>query len=424
MHISDTSLEIQREPFARPFGFKGAAFHEKWNLVVRLTDASGQTAVGIGGLAVLWSDADVFFSHTEVGGNVIQTALLEHALQLVKERPFKDPPEMFQHLLPQVYEYGRAITRNPDLKLTFCLIALVALDNAAWLLQAKQQNISTFDDLIPTVYRDYLTQRQKHIATVPAVGYTLPAEELRKMLNDGAYVLKIKIGHPGTEEDMVQADMDRLDEIHRIACDLESPMTDSGSICYYLDANGRYGRKDSMARLLDHAKRRGMLDRIILIEEPFHYPDTTDVHGLPALFAADESLQTVGDVATRIEQGYGAVTIKPAGKTLSMSFETIQAATDAGAACIVADNACVPVLVEWNKNVAARLPGFPGIKGGMMESNGPENYGGWVRLLSEFPIPNASWLSPQDGAFKLDETYYALSGGIFQEPRGYANLLR
>ncbi|SVC57639.1 uncharacterized protein METZ01_LOCUS310493, partial [marine metagenome] len=135
MHISDTSLEIQREPFARPFGFKGAAFHEKWNLVVRLTDASGQTAVGIGGLAVLWSDADVFFAHTEVGGNVLQTALLEHALQLVKERPFKDPPEMLHHLLPEVHEYGRTITRNPDLHLTFCLIALVALDNAAWLLQ-------------------------------------------------------------------------------------------------------------------------------------------------------------------------------------------------------------------------------------------------------------------------------------------------
>ena len=201
-------------------------------------------------------------------------------------------------------------------------------------------------------------------------------------------------------------------------------MTDAGHICYYLDANGRYGQKDSMARLLDHADRHGMLERIILIEEPFHDPENTDVHGLPALFAADESLHSVQDVATRIEQGYGVATIKPAGKTLSMSFEMIQTATDAGVVCFVADNACVPVLVEWNKNIAARLPDFPGIKGGMMESNGPENYGGWARMLSEFPIPDASWLSPRGGAYVLDETYYSRSGGIFHEPAVYADLLR
>ena len=41
MQIIETDLEIQREPFARPFAFKGSAFHEKWNLVVRLKDADG-----------------------------------------------------------------------------------------------------------------------------------------------------------------------------------------------------------------------------------------------------------------------------------------------------------------------------------------------------------------------------------------------
>ena len=41
MRIVETDLEIQREPFARPFAFKGSAFHEKWNLVVRLKDADG-----------------------------------------------------------------------------------------------------------------------------------------------------------------------------------------------------------------------------------------------------------------------------------------------------------------------------------------------------------------------------------------------
>ena len=36
MRIVHADLEMQRQPFARPFAFKGAAFHEKWNLVVRL----------------------------------------------------------------------------------------------------------------------------------------------------------------------------------------------------------------------------------------------------------------------------------------------------------------------------------------------------------------------------------------------------
>jgi len=84
----------------------------------------------------------------------------------------------------------------------------------------------------------------------------------------------------------------------------------------------------------------------------------------------------------------------------------------------------VPVLVEWNKNIAARLPAFPGVKGGLMESNGPESYGTWNKLLSEYPLPDASWLRSQKGAFVLEEDYYTQSGGIFLEPKSYTRLFR
>ena len=151
MYIAHTDLEIQREPFARPFGFKGSAFHEKWNLAVRLRDNAGTEAFGLGGLAVLWSDADVFAAHTEVGGNVLQTALLEYALQQVLDRDFPTPMDILPNILPDVHEYGKTVTQNPDLRLTFSLIALVALDNAAWMLYARQNGIDSFDDLIPTV---------------------------------------------------------------------------------------------------------------------------------------------------------------------------------------------------------------------------------------------------------------------------------
>jgi L-alanine-DL-glutamate epimerase-like enolase superfamily enzyme len=424
MHIVETDLEIQREPFARPFAFKGSAFHEKWNLVVRLRDADGQEAFGVCGLAVLWSDAVVFAAHTEMGGNLLQASVLEYALQLVKGRTFADPMALFDAIEEGVFTYGKTITQNADLRRTFVLIALVALDQAAWMLHAQQMELTTFDAMIPDRFRSFLSHRQSHVASVPAVSYTLPMDELEAILDAGAYILKIKIDHPGDEAKMVKKDMAWLSQIHKLACGYETEMTDSGNVLYYLDANGRYGEKDSMARLLDHADREGFIDRIVLIEEPFQRPNEVDVHGLPARFAGDESIETVDDVRIRLDQGYGAMAIKPAGKTMSLAFRMVEAASKAGVPCFVADNACVPVLVEWNKNVAARLPAFPSVKGGLMESNGPEIYATWNRMLSEYPKPDASWLRPQKGAFVLDEGYYGQSGGIFEEPRRYTELLR
>ena len=48
---------------------------------------------------------------------------------------------------------------------------------------------------------------------------------------------------------MVKTDMACLSQIHSLASQYETEMTDSGHVLYYLDANGRYGEKNSMARL-------------------------------------------------------------------------------------------------------------------------------------------------------------------------------
>ncbi len=424
MRIVHADLELQRQPFARPFAFKGAAFHEKWNLIVRLRDEDGTEAVGVGGTAVLWSDPDVFSNHTEVGGNILMSALLEFALQQAVNREFADPPSLLSELVPQVHDYGKTVTANPGLRLTFTLIALVALDNAAWMLHAKRNGITTFDNLIPGAFRPFFASRQTHLGVAPAAGYTMPMDELKAILDTGVYILKIKIGHPGAEADMVRKDIAWLNRIHGVARGYESPMTDSGNVLYYLDANARYAKKETMARLLDHTWKTGIHEHLVLIEEPFKDPDEIDVGDLPARFAADESVQTVEDVCTRTHQGYGAIAIKPAGKTLSLAFRMVRAAAEAGVPCFVADNGCIPLLVEWNKNIAARLPAFPGIKGGLIESNGPENYGNWADLLSAYPVPNAPWLTPRSGAFVLDEDYYRNSGGVFLDPVPYAGMFR
>ncbi|MHC4915860.1 MAG: hypothetical protein ACYTGB_10250 [Planctomycetota bacterium] len=422
MRIERPDLQLRREPFARPFGFKGSKFHEKWTPVVRLAGEDGGQAVGVGGLAPLWSDHRVFAAHDETGANVLQMSVLEHALELVAGREFADPTGLHDAIIGPAHEYARSTTGLSDLRLTFTLVALSALDYAAWQLHARALGISDFDALIPDGHRDLLPGRQSAVALVPAVGYTLPEETLRELLAAGAYVLKIKIGHAGDESEMLRKDVDWLDRIHALASGFETDMTESGRVLYYLDANGRYGEKSSMARLLEHCEGKGYLDRVILVEEPYSRPEDLDVHGLPARFAGDESVESAEDVAARAQQGYTAFAIKTAGKTVSRCFRLIRAALAAGAVPFVADNACVPVMVEWNRNFAARLPAFPGVRGGMMESNGPENYAHWERLLAELPSPDAPWLRAQRGAFRLGDEYFAAGGGIFETPESYSRL--
>ena len=424
MYIEHTDLEIQREPFARPFGFKGSAFHEKWNAVVRVRDSEGIIAFGLGGLAVLWSDPTVFSQHSEVGGNLLQLSVLEYALQWIKNRDFTDPLALFNEILPPTHDYAKSVTQLPSLRLTFTLNALVSLDNAIWMLYAKQNKITDFDKLIPDFCLPSLSSRQNRIAIVPAIGYTFPLSQIKELLEQRIFVLKIKIGQPGNEKDMLAKDSERLKQIHHVCQNYGTNMTDSSKIAYYLDANGRYQTKDGILRLIDYAERIGCIDQIILIEEPYAEHLIVDVSDLPVCLAVDESLHTIKDIQHKAEQGYQAVAIKPAGKTLSLAFQMANASVENAVIPFVADNACVPILVEWNKNISARLPIFPGLKTGMMESNGPQNYAMWPQLISDYPLSDAHWLMPTSGTFQLNQSYYHHSGGIFVDPLPYISSFR
>ena len=139
--------------------------------------------------------------------------------------------------------------------------------------------------------------------------------------------------------------------------------------------------------------------------------------------AADESVHCVEDVYRRAEVGYEAMAVKAAGKTFSLALDLVEAAAACELDCFVADNACVPQLVDWNRNLAARLPRLSGVRGGMMETNGAENYGpAWQRMLDEHPCAGASWLITRGGTFSLDENFFAGGGGVFSYPQFYASL--
>jgi len=412
LRITAASLDFVREPLAKPLGFKGSAFTEKWVCRVALTSESGASAVSHGGLAVLWSDARVFLSHSETGANVLMAAVVEFALQCARRHSFATPLELHEKIFPEVHAYACDVTRLRDLNPTFTLNALVSVDQAAWLLHARERSLRTFDELVPDDFRAALPERHRALGCIPLISYNTGAEEIAQLARDGHFLLKIKIGAPGDEREMLAADQRRLAAVHDVVCSLSTEHTVDGRLRYYVDANGRYRTREQVEQLLDFADRRGFLERIALFEEPFEDPTGADLRGLPVMFAADESLHDPADIAARLESGFRAVALKPAGKGFSVSLRFAREAQRLGAVCFVADSACTPLMLDWNKNVAARLPALPGTKIGLLEVNGPQSYGHWAELLQRHPAAGRPWHEPHRATFTLDEDFYTSGGGI------------
>lgn len=427
MRIIDGTVAFEREKLATPFGFKGGSLHELWQTVVRLDDASGNRGVGLGTQSVLWSDARVFAENSESRGNEMMLAVTVFAEERAREISWDDPIDLLAALLPATYEYARTVTANPGLRLTFVLNALVALDNAAWILYSKARGFGSFDEMIPPEFGPALSARHRSLAAIPLVSYGVSLAEIQGELDRGCCLLKIKIGSDpegdGDLDRMLAWDQERLSQVHEIARKYESRQTESGRILYYLDANGRYDSKDRLMRLLDHAGKIGALERIAMVEEPFPEDAQIDVSDIPVCVAADESVHSVRNASERIDQGYGAIALKPIAKTLSMSLQVARLCHDRQIPCFCADLTVNPILVDWNKNVAARLGSFPGLKGGLIETNGHQNYARWPQMQTYHPCQSSSWTAIRDGQYFLDDDFFVRSGGIFLESPHYSRLV-
>jgi len=422
--IERVDTDFEREPLAHSFGFKGSFLTELWQTVARLESPSGTSGIGLGTQSVLWADSSVFASHSESGGNALMYALTERALQRAEGRSFETPVDLLERLLGEVHEYGRTITGDSDLQETFALNALVAVDNAAWLLYAAENGIEDFDDMIPAAYRPGLSHRHDAVASIPTFGYGVSPEEVGATAEEGYYFLKIKIGHPGSQEEMLKKDKQRLSALHEVVGPKRTPHTESGRLSYYLDANGRYENQDTLRRLLDHADAIGALDQIVIVEEPFAEGVEGDVSGLGVRIAADESASTAEGARRAIQRGYGAVALKPIAKTLSMTMKIAQIAYEHDIPCFCTDLTVNPTLVDWNKNIAARLPPFPGFKTGLMETNGRQHYANWEQMQGYHPFAGAPWQTPQNGVFALGDDFYEHDGGLFRPPEHYRALVQ
>ncbi len=419
IQITEVSSDFEREPLIRPFGFKGGYLTEIWQTASRIQSASGQAKIGLCSQSVLWSDAKVFAHFSESGGNAIMYAMTDYALQLLNGRTFSDPVDLLNELWPEVLKYGKKITGNSNLRETFALNALVGIDNAIWLLYAAENRLDTFDEMIPEKWKPAFLCKNDKVASIPLVPYAMPLQEVKQFVGQGYFFLKIKLGQPGSQEEMLEKDKARLTEIHKSIGSYRTFHTKDGRLPYYFDVNGRYEHKDTLLRFLEHAQKIGAFEQIALIEEPFPEELKIDVGDVPVRLAADESAHTDKDAEERIQMGYKAIALKPIAKTLSMTLKIANVAKQHKVPCFCADLTVNPILVDWNKNIAARLEPFPGLKMGLLETNGRQNYREWKRMESYHPFANALWRIAKEGVFELNSDFYVKSGGVFKQSHHY-----
>ena len=412
IRIRNVSSNFERE-LLFPYRFKGSAITEAWQTIAWLQSESGVSKFGLGTQGVLWSDGKVAAAHSENGGNALMYAMSERALQMMKGTSFTNPIELLDGLLPEIYEYGKKITHNPNLRKTFALNSLVCVDNAAWLLYAHENGISNFDDMIPEAYKPGLSYRHKEVASIPSFPVGTEIEKIKKAADEGYFIMKLKTGSAGTQKQMLENDMTFLSAVHKSIGHYETSYTKDGKIPYYIDPNGRYEKKETLQRFLDHAQKIGALDQIAIVEEPLNEENEDYVGDLGVTIAADESAHTVEDAAARMEQGYSVIIVKAIAKTLSMTMKITQLAHEKGVRCFSADLTVNPILVDWNKSVAARLAPLPNIDIGLLETNGHQYYKNWDKMMSYHPRAGAGWTQTKKGVYKTDESFYRESGGIF-----------
>lgn len=425
--IRHVKSNFERNPLLAPFGFKGGYTTELWQTSALMESANGHRGLGLGTQGILWSDSAVFANNSESAGNSLMYLMTDFALRRAAGMNFETPLDLLDELLPAVYDYGKKITANNALRLTFALNSLVAVDNAAWQIYGREKGCRNFDDMIPDDIRPALSHRHRELASIPLMSYGVALDKIVQAVHDGYFFLKVKIGaDPDKDRDqdkMLAWDKQRLAAIHAAVKDREISHTEDGHIPYYLDANGRYDGKDRLLRLLDHAEKIGALDRIMIVEEPFPEEYKVDVRDVPVRLAADESAHSDQDAAERIDLGYGAIALKPIAKTMSMSLKIAKLAQKKNVPCFCADLTVNPILVDWNKNVAARLAPLPGMKIGVLETNGHQNYRDWEQMTTWHPCFNAPWTKTVDGLFRLNNDFYTKSGGIFEISRHYLEMV-
>lgn len=423
IQVIHTDSNFEREKLLHPFGFKGGYLTELWQTIVKLQSDKNNTT-GLATQSVLYGDADLFASYSEAGGNALMYALTEKAVQLVKKTPFTTPVDLMGKIQPALMEEAVRMTGKQDLNENFLLNALVSVDNAAWLLYATENSYNSFDTMLPEPFKKALSYKNEKVAVMFQVSYGMPVKDIKHAVEQGYFVIKIKTGQPGTQAEMLEKDIARLTEIHTALKDLRTSHTTNGKLIYTMDSNARYERKETLVSYIDHARKIGALDQVLFIEEPLHENNTENIGDVGVRIGADESIHDEAAALRRLEQGYKLLVLKGIAKTLTKSIKIARLAHEKNIPCICADLTVSPILIDWNKNLAARVAPFPGLGMGMIETNGDMNYTDWNNLLSYHPAAGASWTKVTNGVFELNKDFFERSGGIFEPSLHYQKLVK
>lgn len=420
MKINKASFGYKNEELIGAFGFKGSALTYLCQVAVKI-ETQENFGIGLGVQSPLWSDAKIFSHLGEDESNKKMLELTKFAVEQIEGKNFDTPFDLFDMIYPLTYEFSENIIKSPDLRKTFVLNSLVAIDMAAWQLWVKENNKKSFDDISA-----FDSQKQKALANIPLITYGMNIDTVKNIALDGTPVFKIKIGSDpdgdGNYESMLEWDKKRLKEIHDVLSKIKTPYTTNGNILYYLDANGRYDKKERLMELLKFAEENEIADNIILIEEPFDENNKIYIGDIPYCFAADESAHSLLDVEERFNLGYRALTLKPIAKTLSLTIRMADYARKNGMKCFCADLTVNPLMVTWNQCVAARLNMLDKMLVGVVESNGKQNYVNWEKMQGYHPMKDKEFLSNVNGIYHLDDEFYKCDGGIFEISRYYDEL--
>lgn len=415
MKIDKFAFGVEAEKLKSPFGFKGSYADGLWQTIIGL-ESDGFKSCGIAVQSVLWSDASVFEEYGQDGGNKLMHELSAYAVKQLSNMDFNDPFEANDFLFDACYSKIKETTGRDDIRKTFVLNALVPIDMAFWLLWAQKNNHLGYDEMTSS-YSRYLSSHHEKIAAIPLITYGVSHQEIKTLLDGGSFFLKVKIGKEP------QWDKKRVEEIWELAKNYSTEYTKSGLPVLYLDANGRYEDKNQLAELLNHLEKKDILKHVGVFEEPFDEFEEIDVSDLPCVFAIDESAHSVEDSIAKFQQGYKAVALKPVAKTLSESLKILKAATDRNIKCFTADLTVAPWQLEWNRNLAARIPTLDCVNTGLLESNGNMNYTDWDRLKSYHPMGDGKWVDSNNGLFELTD-FYKADGGLFEMPNHYLDVIK
>ena len=411
MKVKNTALYTIKEPLVAPFGFKGRYIDTLWHTVVKgESDTFVMASPSV--QSVLWSDDRVFeaFDHDEA--NEKMREVTKYALSLAEGKNLVRPDMFLENEFSNIKAKADEIC-GFEVRPTFALNALVGFDIMLWSLWARENGITAFDGIIPDYAKSSMIYKNKTLAQIPLVSYGVRLDDVTELLDDKTAVLKIKIGYKSPEADNHEEDMEkmlawdkrRIFDIHNIAKNYKTDLTDDGHIKYYLDANGRYDNIERLEELLEYVEMIGALDEIILLEEPFAMDVDIDVSHLNVVVAADESAHSAEDVERKASLGYKAVALKPIAKTMSETFRMLEAAERNGMSCFCADLTVPPLLVLWNMQFASRIKPLKGLKCGCIEVNGDVNYPDWEDMKAFLP-KGTSIERETLGQFTLDDGFF------------------